>query len=110
MKLYLTGPITNFPDYAYAFSAWEAMLISSGYEVSTPIRNGLPESAPYEEHMKADFALLKTCDGLAVLPNAFKSAGSIREIAYAKELGLQIEAATKWLAMKGVKDVRPTRF
>ncbi len=98
-KLYLCGPMTGIHNFNRdAFNDAESALRSAGFDVFNPTKNGMPEDAPWEMHMRADIAQMMACDGLAVLPCAHYSHGASIEIALARQLKIQpIRALEFWL-------------
>lgn len=71
------------------FDAAKERLTKRGYEVVTPFDNGLPNSAPYAEHMKADIKLLLDCDAIYLLCGWTYSGGAQIERDVARVCGLQ---------------------
>ena len=53
MKIYISGPITgtNINTTRLRFKCAEATLRMQGFTVANPMENGLPEDAPYDEHI-----------------------------------------------------------
>lgn len=95
MLLYISGPIT--PRNGYTFE--------QNREVAEPIffeciRMGIPAFAPhfqpqggmidYEVWMEYDFAVLKRCTHILMLPRWQESPGALRERAFAISAGIQI--------------------
>lgn len=98
-RLYLCGPITGLPNHnREAFNDAESALLSAGFDVFNPTKNGVPVDAPWEQHMRADIAQMMACDGLAVLPGAHYSRGARIEMDLAAQLGIQpMRALHYWL-------------
>ncbi|PRD68747.1 hypothetical protein C6P61_09605 [Malikia spinosa] len=96
--LYLAGPMSGLPDCNYpAFHMAAAKLRELGYRVTNPAENGLPRSAPWAQHMRADIKGLLDCDGLAVLPGHEHSAGARIEIELATKLGMTVGSIVLWV-------------
>lgn len=64
MKCYISLPITGYDlaERRETAARIEAMLQSHGYETANPLNKGLPDDAPYHEHMRQDLKLLLDCD------------------------------------------------
>lgn len=90
-KVYVSGMITGIPlDEAKAkFNAAKQRLTKRGYEVVTPFDNGLPHSASYAEHMKADLKMLLDCDAIYMLRGWSYSGGAQIEKEVSQVCGLQ---------------------
>ncbi len=91
MKIYISGPMTGYPDYnrpAFAEAARE--LRAQGHEVKSP-----PEIAPYNpdwawrDYMKEDVCALMECDEIYTLPGWEKSRGATIEVMIADALGIK---------------------
>ena len=93
IKYYISGKITGLPpsEYIARFSKAESDLTAKGYEVVTPLRNGLPPGAQWQEQMKADIRLLLDCNAIYLLANWEQSIGATLEYEIANGLGLIIE-------------------
>lgn len=83
MRIYISGAITNCPDYEERFERAEGELRRKGYEVINPTMINLPDSCTHEDYMKVDFALLDLADGIYLLNNYEKSKGACMEYGYA---------------------------
>ena len=93
MKIYISGPMTGCPDFNKpAFFAAEETLRELGYEPVNPARNGLPDSAEWHEHMRADIKMLMDCEAVCMLPGWGSSKGATLEIDIACRLGMKCEA------------------
>lgn len=102
--LYLSGPISN-DDPAQvqrnlqAFRDAERMLITAGFAVASPLRNGLPENARWEQHMRRDVRMMLAddIDGIATLHNWGASRGAVWEVRIAEAFGIKVAPAAVWL-------------
>ncbi len=102
MKVYVAGPmrkcfLLNFPMFAHATKDLREM----GCEVISPaeedLKEGFDPSCPqdfplekYEAWMKRDFAFIRGCDAICLLPGWEASPGAKRELALALALDLEI--------------------
>lgn len=91
-RVYISGKISGL-GYSYVnlkFAACEAALNHVGMEPVNPLNNGLPESATWKEHMRADIALLKTCDTIYLQEDFAQSRGAMMELFLAMRWGKRI--------------------
>lgn len=90
-RIYISGGITNVPDYMEKFKAAEEKLTAQGYDVVNPTKCNvfLPEMT-YEEHMEIDMKLLTMCSSIYMLEGWEKSNGACKEYYRAAALGLRI--------------------
>lgn len=88
VKVYISGAITGHPlDTVRArFEAAKQRLLKSGYEVISPLENGLPPDAPWEKHMSRDLDMMVQCDVIYMLDGWEKSRGCQIEFRTAVEL------------------------
>lgn len=88
MRVYVSGPMTGIPDLNRpAFRAAEQSLRDAGYEVVSPVDNGLSDDQPWAEHLRADIRLLMDCEAIAMLPGWERSRGATLEVHVARALG-----------------------
>lgn len=89
MRIYISGPITNTPDYISNFSVAEQKL-KSEYPNAKIINPTVLDKLPleYDEYMKLDLMLLDMCDAIYMMNGWEKSKGACIEFDYAtaKEL------------------------
>lgn len=110
MKMYISGPITGYPNgnkEAFENAAEEilkrhppAHAWSSphdGYEIVNPHNNGLAKDSTWTEHMRADIKLLLDCDAVCMLPGWTASRGASIEYRIAKDLGLKVMDLEEWM-------------
>lgn len=92
MKIYISGKISDLPTETCRnkFEQAEAQVRAFGHEPVSPLRNGLPENAPWEEHMARDIYMLLGCDGIYLLKDWNDSPGARIEEFAARERGLEI--------------------
>ncbi len=88
MRVYVSGPMTGLPGLNFpAFEAAATALRAKGYEVVSPHEDDKP-GLEWHEYLRADLALLVTCDAIASLPGWEQSKGARLEHHVADELGL----------------------
>lgn len=113
MRLYISGPITGYPDLNKPlFTAAEAALSSVGHTVLNPHRvctiitahsckgpcHPSEELLPWEDYLRADLiSMLHMADGLAMLPGWEASRGAQLERHVAEALGWEVRDWTDWL-------------
>lgn len=92
-KIYISGQISGLTPDEYRANFLEAarQLHAQGYEVISPIFNGVDATQPWQVNMKADIRLLLECDAIYMLPNWELSNGATLEREIAKALGFVIE-------------------
>ena len=91
-RVYISGKISGL-DYNYVllkFAACAESLKSVGYEPVNPLKNGLSPSDSWKEHMRADIALLKTCDYIYLQRDFIMSRGAMIELFLAIRWGKSI--------------------
>ncbi len=90
-RIYLSGGITNVPDFWDRFETAEKVLTEKGFSVINPakLEQALPHLT-YEERMKIDFALLDMCDSIYMLYGWKQSPGANRELGYAMAKGMKL--------------------
>ena len=90
MTVYISGPITDVPDYKEKFGLIEASLKLEGYETVNPSNVNLGENATWEEYMRHDIKLLCDCDAVFMMKGWQRSKGARVENYIAKKLGLLV--------------------
>lgn len=88
MRVYISGKITGEPmDQVIAkFARAEFELATKGYDPVNPLKNGLPQASSWEQHMKADVAMMMDCDAIYMLPDWKFSSGATIEKRLAEDL------------------------
>ena len=92
MIIYISGRITGlpYPIVVKRFAVAARRLSELGHHPVNPIYNGLPRDATWAEHMRADLATLKTCDGVCMLRGWERSRGAQIERHVALKRGMPI--------------------
>jgi hypothetical protein len=102
--IYISGPITGLPDLNRpAFNTAARALRAAGFVVVNPIDNGLPDSATWAQHLRADIRLLMNCNAVATLPGHMASKGARLELHNARALGMPVMTVEQWLEQLPVK-------
>lgn len=89
MKVYLSGSISDDPQYKRHFRRAERRLIKRGDQVFNPCI--IPVIFSYWQFMAIDLAALACCEKIYMLKGWQNSRGAKIELARAIELGLLIE-------------------
>ena len=98
VKLYLSGPMTGFPDYNRpAFAAATALLRDAGYNVVNPGEHDLGSGASWQAYLKRDLKMMLDCAAIAYLDNWADSHGAVLEITTARSLGMQAHPVQYYL-------------
>lgn len=90
MILYLSGPITNDPEYKLKFDAAESYLTTwKNHVVLNPavLPAGLNE---YNDYLDIDLAMLEAADGIVMLNGWKRSFGARGELRAALKLGKKV--------------------
>ena len=93
MKIYISGKISDYPDYMDRFLEAEQYLRNKGYgEVVNPARimANFPASTPYVDYMVMSLRLLDECDTIYMLDNFYESYGARVERLYAMGRGMEV--------------------
>ena len=93
MKVYISGKISGLKkeDYTCKFNDAKYYLEKQGYEVISPIENGLPPESEWDVHMKKDIQLMLDCDMIVLLPCWCYSNGAVIERNLAISLGMKVK-------------------
>lgn len=85
-RIYISGPISNTPDFIKKFEVIEAGLRLKGLDVINPAKIGaqLPTLKHYE-YMSICIAMLKMCTDIYMMDGWENSKGARMEIDYAKK-------------------------
>ena len=90
MKVYISGKITDNPNYTADFEAAESALKIAGFQPVNPAEEHLPDGATWADYMRHDIKLLCDCDAIYMLNGWRESAGARIEHKLAQELGIEI--------------------
>lgn len=84
-RVYVSGPISNAPDYLINFAGAKSRLLRCGYEVVNPAQMclSLPNTFSHNEYMEVCMAALKACDTIYLLNGWQNSVGAKIEAEYA---------------------------
>jgi len=90
MKVYISGQISNLPieEAKENFRKAEDILRKKGFEPVNPFNSGLPVTATWHEHMRADIKMMLECDAICLLPNWERSQGARLEEHIAMRLSM----------------------
>ncbi len=98
LRLYVSGPMTGIVDFNYpAFEDACVRLRAEGYDVVSPHEVDVSLGGGWREYMRADVALLVTCDAVANLDGHENSKGAKLENHIARELDMEIKPLKEWL-------------
>lgn len=91
-RIYISGGISNVPDYKKKFQSAADILEKFGYEVVNPAKviDFMPKSATYDQIMEIDLVLLRQCDGIYMLDGWKESKGAVLEHDTAKRQGMKV--------------------
>ena len=86
MRIYISGGITNVPDYKDNFDRAEERLKREhpNAEIINPTMIVLPESCTHDDYMNIDFMLLDLADAIYMIDGWEDSRGANREYGYAR--------------------------
>lgn len=87
MKVYISGAITNNPQYKEQFAAAEEILVAAGHTVINPAKN---QGDSYRELINVGLFELMQCDAIYLLRGYENSTGATLEHDYARTVGLEI--------------------
>ena len=92
MRLYISGPITDCPNYKRNFATAQSILQEMGHtDIVNPaeLERVMPdiEKMNHEEIIQVCFEFLSRCDAMLMLPGWNKSTGCMAEWGYAQGQG-----------------------
>lgn len=91
-RIYISGAIAHhdLEERMETFAKAEAELRKEGYLPFNPFKNGVPQDAPWREHMRADLAHLLQCDHIYMLEGWELSKGAKLELDVASSCGIKV--------------------
>lgn len=91
MKVYISGPMTGYPEFNYpAFAKAAAYWRSCGFEVVSPAELNPSTGGQWADYLRADLKALLTCDAIAMLAGWETSRGALLELYVARALGMEV--------------------
>ncbi len=97
MKIYLTGPMSNNPNYELEFQHVEDLLHEKGHIVINPVNLVSEDCTVWEDAMKADLVEMLRCDAVAVVHTCQPSKGQALEILIANQLDIPCKDYQEYL-------------
>ena len=91
--IFISGPISNVPNYRANFKRAQKYLKSLGYKnIINPAKivKLIPGSVSYDDALNIDLHFLALCNKIYVLNNWEKSTGASTEVGYAEKHGIEI--------------------
>lgn len=78
MKIYISGKITGLPfrEVEDKFHSAQNFLEEFGFEVVSPLKNGLSQSHTWQQHIVRDIELLLPCEAIYMLGDWVDSVGA----------------------------------
>lgn len=87
MKIYISGSISQNPNYKEQFAAAESRLIAAGHSVINPARN---TGNSYKEYIDKGLMQEMQCEAIYMLSGYEESTGAMLELQYAKAVEMKI--------------------
>ena len=87
MKVYISGKITNNPNYEQEFKKAEDYLVEQGHSVINPCKC---KGFSYREYIDMGLCELMHCDAIYMLNGWMGSVGARLEFNYAHSVGMNI--------------------
>lgn len=88
-KWYLSGSVTNDPDFRDKFARAEFQLKKYGFKVLNPVKHE-KDGKEWSYYLKKDLRKLTKCQGIILLDGWENSRGARLELKVAQELGFKI--------------------
>lgn len=91
--IFISGPISNVPNYRVNFKRAQKYLKSLGYKnIINPAKivKLIPDSISYDDALNIDLHFLALCNKIYVLNNWEKSTGASTEVRYAERHNIEI--------------------
>lgn len=103
--VYLSGKITDNPNYKSEFACAELFLVQMGYMVLNHARLGqLSNNLTYEQYMQICYRLVDIADIIFMVSGWQKSKGANAELSYAKSLGKKVMYQDYYAPFRKVAD------
>lgn len=92
MKVYISGAISGHDknNVKDKFASAADYLKQQGHEPLNPFDNGLPDSASWADHMRADIKMMMDAELVLMLPCWVESRGAKIELDIAQRIGLPV--------------------
>ncbi len=91
MRVYLSGPMTGYPEHNFPLSALvRSQLRDEGFEVLCPAEAGVVEGWSWEQYLRRDLRMVLDADAVIVLPGWEESRGAVLETDVARQLAMPI--------------------
>lgn len=101
MKLYILGKITGDENYKDKFEKAHAQLAELGYSLENPsLIFIIYDDLTWADYVRHAIQMLLKCDGVALLPDWWKSKESRIERRLALSLGMPVKLIDKWERIK----------
>ena len=103
-KLYVSGPMSNYPGYNFdAFAEAASQLRTAGYQVEDPGEFGVADGWSWFDYMRKDLMIVCQVDGIATLPDWQCSRGACAEVEVAHILHIPVMPVGVWLNSASVE-------
>ncbi len=89
-RIYISGPITNAPNFKEAFQKAEDALNAQGYEVVNPCKLPHDHGKSWAAYISEDLKALLKCPAIYMMQGWWGSLGACVELRAAKKIGLRI--------------------
>jgi hypothetical protein len=98
VKLYVAGPMAGLPELNFpAFRDATAKLEAAGFTVVDPSCVDHGPNPEWAACLRGDIPLMLACDGVATLPNWWRSRGARLEVHIAAALDMPVLPVAEWL-------------
>lgn len=99
-RVYISGPISGYDvaERKAVFDSAARRFRKQDYLVVNPFELGVPDAAPWSQHMRADIAALMRCDIIYMLPGWHTSRGATIERNLAEMVGIKVMRAPEQTA------------
>lgn len=88
-KWYLSGSVTNDPDFREKFAYAELQLKNSGLKIVNPVKHE-KDGKEWSYYLRKDLRKLTRCHGIILLDGWENSRGAKLELKVAQEIGLEV--------------------